>query len=162
MKKIAKIRLNSAKSLKNLQKGIKIILIARNLQTIIKTTLKIIQYHNQTTKQKITKKRFQKAACEHKISFGYRSFHTSVSRSFENSGMNKKPLFSLQSSILLRAKTTQIFHAFHFLLQNSLQLNRLKKGVLQYSSSSRKKDSAPYNSLNCKKQEHYNSPPGAL
>ena len=67
--------------------------MTKNLQTTIKATLKITQYHNKTSKpKKLTKNGFKKPF-KNTISLAYRNFfHTSISRSLANSGMNKKPL----------------------------------------------------------------------
>ena len=51
-------------------------------------------------------------------------FHTSISRSLENSDMNKKPLsFRLTLHFVQQQNHSKFFQMFHFALQNSLQQN---------------------------------------
>ena len=82
-------------------------------------------------------------------------FHTSISRSLENSDMNKKPLsLSLYSSFCSATKSLQSFSRVSFPASKLTPMKLiLKKGLLQYSSSIRKKTAPQYNSnsLNCKK-----------
>ena len=82
--------------------------------------------------------------------------HTSISRSLENSDMNKKPL-SFRSTLLFILFSNKITPNFFTCSISRFKIHSnkidLKKGLLQYSSSSRKK-TAPRNnsnSLNCKK-----------
>ena len=49
-------------------------------------------------------------------------FHTSISRSLENSDMNKKPLSSRSTVHFVQHKNhSTFFHVFHFPLQKSIQ-----------------------------------------
>ena len=76
-----------------------------------------------TTKPKKapTKKCLKQAPCEQQYLLGYRKiFHTSISRFLINNGMNENPAFSLHS-LLLCNNQPKIFHAFNFLLQNSIK-----------------------------------------
>ena len=58
----------------------------------------------------------------------FKKFFTPISRSLENSDMNKKPLsFHSTLHFVQQQNHSKFFHVFHFLLQNSLQLNWLKK-----------------------------------
>ena len=99
--------------------------MTKNLQTTIKATLKITQYHNKTSKEKNKQKNsFKKPHVNTKFRSLKEIFlHTSISRSLENSGINKKPLsFCSPLHFCSAPKPPKIFHAFHFLLRNSLQL----------------------------------------
>ena len=94
-----------------------------------------------------------------KNSLTYRFFfHTSISRSLQNSDRNKessdrnkKSLFSLNSSFRSATKSLQISSRVSFPASKFTPIKLIKKGLLQYSSSSRKKQ---YNSisLNSKKK----------
>ena len=94
----------------------------------------------------------ENAAREQKISLAYRIFfHTSISRSLENSDINNKPL-SFRSTLHFvkqQNHSTNFFTCFisRFRIHS-------KKGLLQYSSSSRKKTAPKYNSnsSNCNKK----------
>ena len=115
----------------------------KKLQVNIKTSLETIKYCNQTSKPKYKRKRFEKAAREHTISLTYKFFsHLNFSLSLENSGMKKTTLFSLHSSILFSTQTTaKFFTSFISCLKFTPTKVILKKGLLQYSSLSRKNES---------------------
>ena len=137
--------------------------MTRNLRTTIKTTLSITQYHNQTSKsKKLTKNGFKKSHVNTKFRSLTEIFFTpqflalSKTAKWLKNHFLSTPFFNF----LQHPNQCKIFHAFHFLLQNSLKLKWLKKGLLQYSSSSRKKTAPQYNSnsLSCKKTApQYNS-----
>ena len=70
-------------------------------------------------------------------------FHTSISRSLENSDMNKNHSFRSAFHFSSAPKLLiNFFTRFISRFKNHYK-KKLKKGLLQYSSSSRKKDSAP-------------------
>ena len=87
--------------------------MTRNLQTTIKITLPIIQYDNQTTKPKIKQKN------------GFKKPHVNTILpqflALSNQQKNHSLLAPLFNSIQDQ-NHSKIFHAFHFLLQNSLKL----------------------------------------
>ena len=80
--------------------------------------------------------------------FSHINFSLSQKQRYE-----QKPLFSLRSSLLFSTKITpNFFTRFISRFKNHSNKIDLKKGLLQYSSSSRKKTAPLYNSnsLNCK------------
>ena len=76
-------------------------------------------------------------------------FHNSIFRSLQNSDINKKiTLFFLHTSFCSATKSLQNFSTVSFLASKStpIKLSKKglgKKGLLQYSSSSRKKRQRP-------------------
>ena len=84
----------------------------------------------------LTNKLLLKAELEQKISLADKFFHTSISRSLENSGRNKTTLFSFHSFQLCSAsKPFQSFSRVSFRTSKFTPIKLIKKDT----SSSRKK-----------------------
>ena len=85
--------------------------MTKNLQTTIKATLKITQYHNTTAKpKKLTKNGFIKPHVNTKFRSLTEIFFTpQFLGSLENSGMKKNTLFSLPSSLFFSTQATVKF-----------------------------------------------------
>ena len=142
----------------SLQISIKIIWISRNLQTNTKTSLKLKQSHN-----KISTKKNEKKDCfkmpHVKISPACRIFVSHLNFTLSRKQRWKKTLFSLHSSCCSATKSLKIFSRVSFPASKFTPIKLIKKGLLQYSSLSRKKTALQYNSnsLNGKKGERLNN-----
>ena len=108
------------------------------------------------------KKLLLKAAREQKNFARSENFFTQQFLALSKTAVwTKTTLFLLRSSLLFSTKIIPIFFTL-FISRFKNHTNWFKKGLLQYSSSSRKKSAPQYNSnsLNCKKnQEHRNIAP---
>ena len=143
--------------MKNLQISLKFKWISRNLQITTILNIKKLQPNLLAKKRKRTSKCRTWTKDFVRLQF---SFHTSNSRSLENSEMNKK-LLSFRYTLHFgpATKSLQIFSRVSFPASKFTPIKLIKKGLLQYSSSSRKKTVPQNNSnpLNCKKEERLNN-----
>ena len=101
------------------------------------------------------KKCFKMPRVNKKNSLAYRIFfsHLNFSLSRKQRYEQKTTLFSLHSAFFSATKSLQFFLRVSFPASKCTPIKLIKKGLLQYSSSSRKKTAPQYNSnfLNCKK-----------
>ena len=91
--------------------------------------------------KKMKKKLLQNAAREQKNFAGSQNFfHTSISRSLENSDMNKNPLFFRSTLHFGQQQNHSIFFSrVSFSASKFTPIKLIKKGLLQYSSSRKKR-----------------------
>ena len=123
----------------------KFISITRNLQTTVKTTLKLILSNKPINKKPQMNKIFRTLT---------NFFRISISRALENSGTNKKTL-SFRSTLQLCSAPNplQNFYAAHFLLKFTPNKTDLKRHLQNSSSSCNKTapqctDSLPMHKFN--------------